>query len=113
MFVVAGRQRGETVEQQNPALNQSVVLNNKVTKSGYSSTTTLYMHDIYDSTWQKGQIEIMTFDRHFIGAVKIFQFNSMFITYQQSHIINRQTFENITETGLQVYSLVVEDKDTE
>ena len=49
----------------------------------------------------------------FIGAVKIFQFNSMFITYQQSHIINRQTFENITETGLQVYSLVVEDKDTE
>ena len=39
--------------------------------------------------------------------------SDMLISYQQAHIINRQTFENIAEAGLQVYSLVVEDKDTE
>ena len=43
----------------------------------------------------------------------ILRFNSMLISYQQSHIINRQTFKNVAEAGLQVHSLVVEDKDTE
>ena len=41
------------------------------------------------------------------------KFDSVLISYQQTHVINRQTFENITETWLQVYSLVVEDKDAQ
>ena len=34
-------------------------------------------------------------------------------TYQQPHVINRETFQNIGETWLQINALLIEDKDTQ
>ena len=42
-----------------------------------------------------------------------YKYQSSFPTYQQSHVINRETFQNIGETWLQINALLIEDKDTQ